>query len=149
MSLILKHTWCRLYEGKYMNLEKINYDDLNAKAKEMYNYQKVSAKLADYGFTTMWLNNDWQGADFIAVHVDGVTDMKVQLKGRLSFSRKYIGKNIYMCFISNGDIYLYPHDSILNEIEHRISDKIWLEKGTWNSSKLTNENKQLLKPYLL
>jgi hypothetical protein len=46
-----------------MNLEKIDYNALNAKAKEMYNFQKVLAKLADYGFTTMWLNNDWQGAD--------------------------------------------------------------------------------------
>jgi hypothetical protein len=64
-----------------MKLEKINYNDLNAKAKEMYNFQKVSAKLEDYGFTTMWLNNDWQGADFIAVHADGATDIKVQLKG--------------------------------------------------------------------
>lgn len=56
-----------------MNLKKIQYDELNAKAKEMYNFQKVSAKLADYGFTTMWLHNDWKGADFIAVHIDGVT----------------------------------------------------------------------------
>ena len=132
-----------------MKLEKINYDELNPKAQEMFNFQKASAKLADYGFTTMWLNNDWQGADFIAVHVDGKTFLKVQLKGRLSFNRKYIGKDIYICFISDGDIYLYPHDLILNEIEHRISDKTWLEKGTWSSPKLTQENKQLLKNFLL
>lgn len=85
-----------------MKLEKINYNDLNAKAQEMYNFHKVSAKLADYGFTTIWLNNDWLGADFLAIHVDGNTFLKVQLKGRLSFDRKYIGKNIYICFISNG-----------------------------------------------
>jgi hypothetical protein len=132
-----------------MKIEKINYDDLNPKAQEMFNFQKASAKLSDYGFTTMWLNNDWQGADFIAVHVDGITFLKVQLKGRLSFSQKYRGKDIYICFISDGDIYLYPHDLILNEIEHRISDKTWLEKDTWSSPKLTQENKQLLKPFLL
>lgn len=132
-----------------MNLTKINYNDLNSKAKEMYNFQKVSAKLADYGFTTMWLNNDWQGADFIAVHADGVTDIKVQLKGRLSFSRKYIGKEIYICFISDGKIFLYPHDSVLEEVEHRISDKTWIATGTWSTPKLTKENKNLLAPYLL
>ena len=71
-----------------MKFEKIVYSDLNSKAKEMYNFQKVSATLADYGFTTMWLNNDWQGAVFIGVHADGVTDIKVQLKGRLSFNKK-------------------------------------------------------------
>lgn len=132
-----------------MKLEKIKYDDLNAKAKEMFNFQKASAKLADYGFTTMWLNNDWLGADFLAVHIDGSTFLKVQLKGRLSFDQKYKGKDIYICFISDGDIYLFPHDLILNEIEHRISDKTYLEKGTWCSPNLTQENKQLLKPYLL
>ena len=87
-------------------MKKIEYSELNSRAKEMYNFQKVSAKLADYGFTTMWLNNDWQGADFIAVHVDGITDIKVQLKGRLSFDKKYIGKNIYICFRDNEDFYL-------------------------------------------
>ena len=132
-----------------MKLEKINYNDLNAKAKEMYNFQKVSAKLADYGFTTMWLNNDWQGADFIAVHVDGITDIKVQLKGRQSFSRKYIGKEIYICFIADGEIFLYPHDLVLEEIEHRIADKTWIATGTWSTPKLTKENRQLLEPYLL
>jgi len=75
-----------------MKLNKINYDDLNARAKEMYNFQKVSAKLSDYGFTTMWLNNDWQGADFIAVHADGVTDIKVQFKGQFSFNQRYRGR---------------------------------------------------------
>ncbi|WP_029408142.1 hypothetical protein [Thiomicrorhabdus sp. Milos-T2] len=132
-----------------MKFEKIVYSELNSKAKEMYNFQKVSAKLADYGFTTMWLNNDWQGADFIGVHADGVTDIKVQLKGRLSFSKKYVGKNIYMCFISDGDVYLYPHDEVLNQLEHRISDKTYIKTGSWSTPKLTKQNKQLLEPYLL
>ncbi len=132
-----------------MKLEKIKYEDLNSRAQEMFNFQKVSAKLADYGFTTMWLNNDWKGADFLAVHADGNTYLKVQLKGRLTFSKKYIGKDIYICFISGFDTYLYPHDLILDEIEHRISDRIWLEKGTWSTPKLTEENRKLLKPFLL
>lgn len=132
-----------------MKLAKIKYENLNAKAKEMYNFQKISAKLADYGFTTMWLNNDWKGADFLAVHANGNTFLKVQLKGRLSFDKKYIGKDIYICFISGVDTYLYPHDLILDEIEHRISDKTWLAKGTWSTPKLTAENIRLLNPYLL
>jgi hypothetical protein len=132
-----------------MQLQKINYNDLNSKAQEMYNFQKVSAKLADYGFTTMCLNNDWQGADFIAVHIDGVTDLKVQLKGRLSFNQKYIGKSIHICFIEDSEIYLYPHDLILEQIENKISDNTYLEKGSWSSPKLTRENKELLIPYKL
>jgi len=132
-----------------MIFDKVVYSELNSKAKEMHNFQKVSAVLADYGFTTMWLNNDWQGADFIGVHADGVTDIKVQLKGRLSFSKKYIGKNIYMCFIADGDVYLYPHDEVLSQLEHRISDKTYVETGSWSTPKLTKQNKQLLEPYFL
>jgi hypothetical protein len=133
-----------------MKLTKVNYSDLNSKAKEMYNFHKVSAKLADYGYTCMWLNNDWQGADFIAVHVDGVTDLKVQLKGRLSFAKKYIGKEIYISFIDkNNDIYLYPHDEMLNIIVKKISDKTWIDKGVWSSPNLTKVNKILLESYKL
>jgi len=130
-----------------MKLTKINYSALNSKAKEMYNFHKVSAKLADYGYTCMWLNNDWQGADFIAVHIDGVTDIKVQLKGRLSFAKKYISKEIYICFIdADGEIYLYPHDEILRQVEHRISIDT---TDAWSSPKLTNENRLLLAQYKL
>jgi len=132
-----------------MKLQKIKYSDLNPKEKEMYNFQKVSAKLADYGFTTIWLNNDWQGADFIAVHTDGVTVIKVQLKGRLSFNKKYIGKNIFICFIENGSVYLYLHDDLLKEVEYRISDKTYLSKGSWSTPKLSKQNKRLLELYKL
>ena len=130
-----------------VNLEKVDYSSLNAKAKEMYNFQKVSAVLADYGFTTMWLNNDWQGADFIAIHIDGITDMKVQLKGRLSFNKKYLNKNIYICFINNKDTYLYPHDLLLNKVIKNHQDKTWAEHGIWSSPRLTKFQIEQLKNY--
>ena len=130
-----------------MKLEKINYSDLNAKAQEMYNFHKVAAVLADYGYTSIWLSNDWNGADFIAVHVDGVSDIKVQLKGGLSFAEKYRGKNLYICFMSEGNIYLYPHDEILSQVEKVISDKKWQKKGTYFQTKLTSRFREILEPY--
>jgi hypothetical protein len=48
-----------------MNLKSIRYSDLNAKQKENYNCQKVSAVLADYGFVTLRLTDDWKSADRI------------------------------------------------------------------------------------
>jgi hypothetical protein len=62
---------------------------------------------------------------------------KSSLKGRLSFNQRYRGKNIFICFISGDGIYLYPHDKILDLIEQRISDRVWIEKGTWSSPTLT------------
>lgn len=51
-----------------MKLEIATYDKLNSKAKETYNFHKMAAILADYGYNCIWLSNDWNGADFIAVH---------------------------------------------------------------------------------
>lgn len=55
-----------------MNLKKIIYTELNSKQKENYNFHKVASALADYGYNSMRLNDDWQGADFIAVKGDEV-----------------------------------------------------------------------------
>lgn len=54
-----------------MKLRRISYNALNARQKENFNFQKVSAVLADYGFVTLRLCDDWQGADFLAQHIDG------------------------------------------------------------------------------
>lgn len=130
-------------------MKKIEYNKLNSKAKEMYNFQKVSAVLADYGYTTMWLNNDWEGADFIAVHVDGITSLKIQLKGRLSFYKKYMNKDLYICFREDNDVYLYPHDEVLQKMSFQNSDKTWIEKDGWSTPKLSKNQKKILEEYKL
>lgn len=63
-----------------MKLKKIKYSDLNARQKEIYNFQKVAAILADYGFNCIKLADDWQGADFLAYHKDGKETLRIQLK---------------------------------------------------------------------
>jgi hypothetical protein len=71
-----------------MKLKLVRYSKLNSRQKESYNFQKVSALLADFGFTTLHLSDDWKGADFIAKHVSGAT-LFVQLKSRLTINKKY------------------------------------------------------------
>ena len=95
----------------------ISYGQLNSRQKENYNFHKVAARLADYGFNCLRLTDDWQGADFIACHVDGQTFLKVQLKGRLCLDKKYLGKNIYIAFLRDDDCYVYPHDELLTAIQ--------------------------------
>ncbi len=63
----------------------IPYTQRNARQKENYNFHKLSAALADHGFNTLRLSDDWNGADGIALHKDGKTMIRIQLKGRLSF----------------------------------------------------------------
>ena len=132
-----------------MKLEKIEYMQLNARAQETYNFHKAASILADYGYNCIWLSNDWNGADFIAVHIDGISDVKVQLKGGPSFAKKYIGKNLYIGFIEQGDLYLYPHDHILGQVEPVISDKKWIEKGTYFQTKIGKRFRDILRPYMI
>ena len=96
--------------------ERISYSDLNSRQKENYNFQKVAGELADYGFNCLRLNDDWQGADFLACHVDGDLFLKIQLKGRMTIDRKYCGKNIHIAFLDGDACYVYPHDEFLNRV---------------------------------
>src|SRR2546428_6937710 len=64
----------------------------------------------------MRLSSDWRGADFIAQHIDGITFLPVQLKGRLTFARKYEGRGLHVCFPDRGEWFLYPHDDLLAQV---------------------------------
>ncbi len=128
---------------------KIVYEQLNARQKEIYNFQKVSSVLADYGYTTIKLADDWMGADFIALNFNGNEYLKIQLKGRLTFDKKYIGKEIYICFFDEC-WYIYPHDEFLlmflNEIEDSVS---WQESGKYSYPYLNKKNMIRLERYKL
>lgn len=133
-----------------LNLSLIDYRDLKARQKENFNFLKVSAVLADYGFMTMRLTDDWQGADFIAQHIDGETFLKIQLKGRLSFSKKYCGKNLYIAFFHEPDWYLYPHDEMLEHVlaESGIGTTVsWRERGGYSFAGLSRQMAAVLEPY--
>jgi len=111
------------------------YKVLNARQKESFNFQKVSAVLADYGFTTILLNDDWGGADFIAQHVDGKLFMKVQLKSRLGFYQRYEGRKIHICFPVKDNWYMYPHDEFSNVVDKLLHFK---KTRNWNMKKEYN-----------
>jgi hypothetical protein len=130
----------------------ISYAKLNARQKENFNLQKVSAVVADYGFVTIRLSDDWQGADFIAQHIDGKTFLRVQLKGRLTFDRKYCDKDLYVAFFTADEWYLYPHDELLKDILENTkigATQSWLERGGYSFPRLSVQLQQLLAPYRL
>ncbi|MCQ0093715.1 hypothetical protein [Roseovarius sp. M141] len=112
-----------------------DYKSLNHRQKENYNFQKIAARLADYGFNSMRLSDDFHGADFIALHVDGETLLRVQLKGRLTFHQKYYGKSLHIAFRDRERVFVYPHDLLRQEIEaagivERSTSKAWVDHGS-------------------
>jgi hypothetical protein len=114
---------------------RIKYADLkNTRRRENYNFAKLCGVMADYGFNLLRLSDDWEGADAIAVHIDGKTYLRVQLKGAgLTFEKKYLRKDIWMACPSEGHgWYVYPHDSVLAHVAKKRffrDTASWREKG--------------------
>lgn len=137
-----------------MRFERIAYCDLNARQREAYNYQKLSAVLADFGFNSIRLSDDWQGADFIAQHCVTGEFIAVQLKGRFGLWKKYQGKNVWIAFREGDDWYLYDHDAALRSLEGaasaRFSTRSWRsENGSYHSPTISKQERLLLEPYRL
>lgn len=111
-----------------MELKRVVYPELSAKQKEIYNFQKVAGLLADFGFNSIKLADDWQGADFLAYHKDGDQTLKVQLKARVTIDKKYLGKDLYMTFPHKGIWYLIHHDELVRIAGETTS---WLRSASW------------------
>lgn len=128
-----------------MKLEKISYAALNSRQKEIFNFQKVAGLLADYGYNCIKLADDWQGADFLAYHKDGCNTLKVQLKSRITVSKKYVGKSIFMAFPIKNTWYLIEHDNLVEMVEASTS---WLSSKAWQKHdgvySSDNPNKKLI-----
>jgi len=128
------------------------YTALNARQQENFNFAKAAALLADYGFVSLRLSDDWKGADFIAQHVDGETILRVQLKGRLTFNKKYEGKDLWIMFCSDRHWYMFPHDELLGKMlaaNRMVDTASWEEKGGYSFPYLGKVVLELLEPYRL
>lgn len=132
-----------------MELEKISYSDLNAKQKESYNYQKISAILADFGFTTIPLNDDYLGADFLAIHCFSQKIFKIQLKARLTYYKEYLkNEDLLICFPYNNNWYFYNHKEFSEKIiqlKPNILNTLSWQKGKYTWKSLNEVLIQLLK----
>ena len=118
-------------------LKRIDPQKLNGKQKEIYNFQKSAALLADFGFNCIKLSDDWEGADFLAHHFDGKPTLRVQLKSRLTIDRKYLGQELWMNFPSSGTWYLVPHDKLvetIGETTNWLNTSSWQENGSYSSA---------------
>lgn len=136
--------------------QRINYDELNPKEKEDFNFAKISSKLADYGYRTIRDFNDWGGADFYCIGrgCDLGDALKVQQKGRLTFDKKYLGKKLYIAFEykPTNTLYIYPHDELLQELVRQTNienTSSWTQNGKYSFNKISEPILRLLDKYKL
>lgn len=135
-------------------LEKISYANLNSRQKEIYNFQKVAALLADYGYNCIKLSDDWNNADFIACHANGGDTLKVQLKSRLTIDKKYIDKGLYIAFFvkRHNKWYLVAHDYLVKEVDCHttwLTSSSWTKEGSYHSDSPNTNLLQALAAYEL
>lgn len=140
--------------GGNMELEKIQYGQLNSKQKEIYNFQIVAGLLAEYGFNCIKLADDWNGADFLAYHYHGNETLKVQLKSRLTVAKGYTSKDIYMTFPIGADQwYLIEHDKLVELVRDNIGvpgDEImWTAGGVYHTASPNRQLVEFLEDYKL
>ena len=143
-----------------MNRTHIGYSrDLNGRQKENHNAAKLSAILADYGYFTIRLTDDYKGADLIAQR-EGEEPMMIQLKSGAVIDRKYKG-DLWMAFPvskahksvgSVGDWCLIQHDylvSVFAEMGYTESPS-WTEGGGYSTPLPPSKTlREKLEPYCL
>lgn len=127
--------------------EKVTFDRMGLKEKEVYNYYSFAVKLAEYGFQLVPVHNDWKGADLIAISKHQTDLLKIQLKGSFYLDRNFIGRDIFIAFVYENEYYLYPHDDIYSKFKYKLTDKKWIKNGTYFSTKLTKEIRSFLEEY--
>lgn len=106
----------------------------------------------EYGYTTIKLSDDWMGADFIALNFNGKEFLRVQLKGRVTFERKYLNKDLFICFQDklNNNWYLYPHDKMLKKILPIIKNSdSWKVHGSYSFPSMSVNLKKILMSYII
>ena len=136
---------------------KVNYQDLNARQREVYNFHNIGARLAQHGYASYPIRDDWNGGDMFARHMLTGQSLTIQIKSRVTFDKKYLGKGLYIGFPLLDAVYVYPHDQILNRyIELRSQrdlplgdNEAWSRDGLVHWVKPTKEMLDLLKPYEL
>ena len=109
----------------------ICYTDLDGKGQESYNSSKLVSIMADYGYLeSAKINNDKWGADLLFYRASDTDVKKVQLKGRATFSKHYMGKDLYIAFPDTDVWYMYPHDKV---VELARPNRSWSQTLSWLS----------------
>ena len=100
-----------------MPWDLVNYRDLTAKQKEAFNFAKLSAVLADYGFSCTRVVDDDKGPDFVAYHAPSGDMLRVQQKSALSVHWVYEGKDLWIAFHVDQIWYLVEHDRLRDLVD--------------------------------
>lgn len=94
------------------SFKAINYTDLTSVQKESYAFCQIQAVMSRRGWLEFHrLNDDHNGADWVAFHKDGKTE-RFQQKARFVLDPKYYGSGLKVVVydFTQDSVYVYDHD---------------------------------------
>ena len=77
---------------------------------------------------------------------------EVQLKSRLTFEKKYLERDLHICFPDGEQWFLYPHDTFLKKVLTATTigkTGSWKNRGKYSFPTLSRKLRDMLKPYRL
>lgn len=131
---------------------RIDYKSLGHNQKKIFNIQKISSVLADYGFEITRCDYKSDGFDFIAQHFHNSTAYKAVMRTRLRFEKRYSNKGLHLCFQYHNIWYMYDHDELFDKVIQTgiIKDTdSWEVVGNYNFPKISPALLETLEKYKL
>lgn len=147
-------------EGEPAHLEGLGfkrkkYEQLTNREKEICNIYRLAALLSEYGFECVTVKNDANGPDIIAYNngsnAQNQRTLCIQVKGRATIKRNYVGRGLYIAFPTEEGWYLIPHDEeLLKRVpEDWLKSISWKEGGSYHSKCLKDDIKEKLKSFFI
>ena len=130
-----------------MRSEFLNFD---SRSKEAFNLAQLGAVLARKQEYLLRLPFDSNGADVLAYNPATLKTRPIQIKARLTISKKYVDRNLLIAFPnwsseSRQDWYLLPHDELVRILG---ADKLET-KDSWSSGGLSKKQKEALGAHMI
>ena len=73
------------------------------------------------------------------------------IKSRLYFAKQFQHQRLWLCFVAEGDVYLYPHDQLLEFIQKDgrvlVGTKSWEAQGIYHFPRIPQWLRPALAPY--
>ncbi|MHB1220086.1 MAG: hypothetical protein ACYC1L_18020 [Alphaproteobacteria bacterium] len=89
-----------------------------------------------------------EGIDLILYSEPKRRFIKVQLKGRWTIDKKYIGRNILIAFSEGENWYLAPHDAMVKIAKQLGFARNWMRTGNYSKVRMNKTLKIAMKKYL-
>jgi len=123
-------------------------DRYRSQVSEVINRNTVVSLALEQGFSVFLPVYDG-GIDFIFYRESDGQLRKVQLKARWTIDRKYVGRDLWMAFPSDGNWYLIPHDQMLAaaEADGVTKAEAWIKDGLYSRPKLSAAATKKCAPY--